>query len=109
MKSRKDVEKLKSQWKDDPCWDIEDTEGFEDYYDELIAYRQTQEKKWARLEHLRLCDLAIKYGIPGKLEVAAYIESLEDQIERLNWKNDVLTRQLAGNNQFRNQQNLKAI
>lgn len=109
MKSREEVQRLKSQWIDDPCWDLEDTPGYEEYYEELLACRQNQERKWALLEDIRLRDLAIKYGIPGKTKLAAYIESLEDQIERLNWKNDVLTRQLAGNNQFRNQQNLKAI
>jgi len=39
MKSREDVEQLKKSWKCDPLWDIECTEGFEEYYDELLAFR----------------------------------------------------------------------
>lgn len=29
--ARQDLEKLKSDWARDPCWDIEDTEGFEGF------------------------------------------------------------------------------
>ncbi len=39
MKTREEVEQLKSEWAWDPCWDIENTEGFKEYYDELLAYR----------------------------------------------------------------------
>lgn len=39
MKTIEEVEKLKEGWKKDPCWDIEDTEGFEEYRDELHSFR----------------------------------------------------------------------
>lgn len=39
MKTREEVESLKANWAADPCWDIEATEGFEEYRDELIAFR----------------------------------------------------------------------
>lgn len=109
MKSREEVQRLKGQWIDDPCWDIEATEGYEDYYDELLAFRQTQERKWSKLEELRLRDLACRYGIPGNMRLAKYIEDLEDRIQMLIWKNDVLTRKLAEGTQLSNRNNLKAI
>ena len=53
MRTRDEVEKLKEHWAKDPCWDIEDTEGFEEYREELITYRKAKEAEWilARLKH----------------------------------------------------------
>jgi len=42
MKTRAEVDELKRQWKRDPIWDIEETEGFEEYREELIEFH----KKW---------------------------------------------------------------
>lgn len=47
--SRKEVEKLKIDWESDPCWDIEETEGFEAYFDELMRYRIEKEKIWKKI------------------------------------------------------------
>lgn len=38
-KTVEEIEKLKEGWKKDPCWDIEDTEGFEDHRNELVLWR----------------------------------------------------------------------
>lgn len=46
MKTRDEVEQLKRQWSQDPIWDIEDTEGFEDYREELRAYREEKWQEW---------------------------------------------------------------
>lgn len=35
-------------WKQDPCWDIEDTEGFEAHYDELKAFSLEMRAIWKR-------------------------------------------------------------
>lgn len=40
-----DVKKLKADWSRDPCWDIEDTEGFEEFHDELLEFRIAKEKE----------------------------------------------------------------
>ena len=37
--TREDVERLKRDWAADPCWDIAETEGFEEYEDELRAFQ----------------------------------------------------------------------
>ncbi len=42
-KTPEEIEKLKASWRRDPCWDIEDTEGFEDHQEELLAYRKQVE------------------------------------------------------------------
>ena len=43
---REEVGRLKAQWAADPCWDIEDTEGFEEHKEELHEYRLAMEAKW---------------------------------------------------------------
>ncbi|MDB2481742.1 hypothetical protein N9W84_01085 [bacterium] len=43
-----DVEALKEQWVKDPIWDIEDTEGYEDFREELISFRIKMKKIWHR-------------------------------------------------------------
>ena len=48
MKTEAEVTQLKVEWASDPCWDIEDTEGFEEYHDELLAYRIQMEQHWRR-------------------------------------------------------------
>jgi hypothetical protein len=36
---QEEIERLKRSWRNDPHWDIEDAEGFEDHRDELLAFR----------------------------------------------------------------------
>lgn len=45
-KTREEVAKLKEDWLKDAGWDIEETEGFEEYYDELKEYREVCEAGW---------------------------------------------------------------
>ena len=47
MKTRDEIEFLKAEWRYDPIWNIETTEGFEDYHAELLAYRLGVEAEWA--------------------------------------------------------------
>ncbi|NLD46678.1 MAG: hypothetical protein GX660_05695, partial [Clostridiaceae bacterium] len=61
-KTRDEIDALKKNWLADPCWDIEVTEGFEDYYDELLVFRKEQELIWANKRelydnHYPLCPL----------------------------------------------------
>ncbi len=46
MKTLEEIEQLKANWQKYPCWDIETTEGFEDYKDELLAFRSIKEREW---------------------------------------------------------------
>jgi hypothetical protein len=41
--TQEDVERLKTGWSKDPCWDVEETEGFEEFKEELLAWRKEQE------------------------------------------------------------------
>lgn len=44
-KTKEEIRDLCEQWASDPCWDIEETEGFEAHFSELLAYRQKYEQE----------------------------------------------------------------
>ena len=48
MKTREEVEALKKNWQNDPIWDIEHTNGFEEYAPELLAFSNDAHAKWER-------------------------------------------------------------
>ena len=52
-----EIEKLKNNWLKDPCWDIEDSEGFEAYREELLAFRLEQEADWEAEREEQLEDM----------------------------------------------------
>lgn len=43
-KTPEEIEKLKADWNGDPCFDLENAMGFEEYHDELLAYRKQIEE-----------------------------------------------------------------
>lgn len=80
-KSREEIENLKKEWLFDPIWDIEHTEGFESHFEELKEFRLERKKKIEEENLSKLKQRAIKLGIPDRLDLVKYFESLEDQIE----------------------------
>lgn len=83
VKTAEDIERLKRSWERDPIWDIEDTEGFEDHREELLAFRKECESRWSGERYLRLSKKAEDLGFPGNINLAAYIEGLESRIRTL--------------------------
>lgn len=81
MKTRAEVDLLKKQWLEDPCWDIETAEGFEEYADELIAFREHQEVNWAAKERQGWLMKAVQLGVPNNIDLAKYVLGLESQID----------------------------
>jgi hypothetical protein len=84
MKTRKEVDDLKANWLGDPCWDIWNTDGFEDYKHELRAWQTSIEKEWEKLENQRLTQKAILLAC--SVEIVKYIERLERDIEKLEYR-----------------------
>jgi hypothetical protein len=72
------IEQLKADWLNGPCWDIEDTEGFETYYIELKAFRLGVEYKTRRHEKEMAENKAKELNC--SLELATYILNLEEKI-----------------------------
>ena len=83
MATNEEIENLKASWAADPCWDIEDTEGFQAHRAELRRYRLVMENQWRRERRGQLQQKAIQLGVPGNIKLAAYIESLESKLQRL--------------------------
>jgi len=80
-KTRSEIEELKSGWLLDPIWDIEDTEGFEAYHDELLDFRleieaEAQRELFDEME-TRSTDLKCSY------EIARYIINLESRLDKM--------------------------
>jgi hypothetical protein len=59
-KTRQEVEELKASWRRDPCWDIADTEGFEEYKVELLAFQRQMEYTWKKKKEQEIIDFGNK-------------------------------------------------
>jgi len=82
MKTVKEVEKLKLSWYLDPCWDLADTEGFEEYREDLENYQRECEAKCesdSRMRENSLDEEAEKLGIKGLYRL---IKKHENLLER---------------------------
>jgi hypothetical protein len=80
VQTRDAVEKLKKNWLSDPCWDIEDTEGFEHFRTELFNFRLDHEAQWEAQNKAAIHDRSIQLGIPEKPLLTAYLMKLENQV-----------------------------
>lgn len=83
MKTREEVERLKTNWQADPIWDLETTKGFEEYREELLGYRRWMESVWEKLAKKELKEAAKRFGVRGNLALANTLQTLQGRIERL--------------------------
>ena len=83
MKTQEKINELKRQWEQDPCWDIEDTEGFEVHARELLAYREQKESEWEKQRQKELEYVADSLGVPGNVKLACAFIELQKRIEAL--------------------------
>ena len=81
-RTKDEICRLKTNWCSDPCWDIEETEGFEAHYDELLAYRKEieaqREQEWFDEVDSRATELKCSF------ELAKYIILLEVRLDKMN-------------------------
>lgn len=112
-KTRKEIEELKRGWASDPCFDIEDTEGFEDVRDELIEFKNQKEFEREEARMTRIRKLAEEFGFviggdgmydvqkathvePQKFitrmeKLLDHVDDLEDRLNRAEVKLDRLS------------------
>jgi len=81
MKTREEIENLKINWLEDPCYDLEDVEGFEDVREELLAFRQAKEQAWREGEQHRVNAKA--EALKVSVDLVYYIEDLEYRLKQL--------------------------
>lgn len=75
MPTREEIEKLKESWRRDPCWDIEDTEGFSEHHEELKQYHEQCDREYFVAEENRKTEKAMRLGC--SVALVEYIERLE--------------------------------
>ena len=80
-KTEQQLDVLKAQWRSDPCWDIYQTEGFEEHIEELKAYQQEMYIKWDNERKHYLQEKATRLNCSTQL--AEYIQVLEREIKGL--------------------------
>lgn len=85
-KTTEEIEALKKNWLNDPCWDIENTEGFEDHVAELTAFHELKRKEWEQktVDHvaLRRVKVAASTGVDDWVvgEWLSTFDEIEKQI-----------------------------
>lgn len=93
--TREDVEILKADWVADPIWDLEETEGFKEYHDELKAFSDAKKAEWEaqreQQEQKRIAEIHRKAAtLECSFAVAQYITGLEGRIKHLERQVDAL-------------------
>lgn len=74
MATQYQIDELKRAWIEDPCFDLENAEGFEEHRADLLAWR---------LEYRAMYAKAAELGVPGNTALAAYVIALEKRIDEL--------------------------
>lgn len=83
MATRAQIAKLKKDWLEDPCWDIEDTDGFEEHRDDLIAFAEEHRAKWKKALDAALTTKAETMGCADNPTLARHLMALEDRLSKL--------------------------
>jgi len=83
MATQPEIEKLKQDWQRDPIWDIEETDGFEEHRQDLLAFRLKLEDHWEQLRKRAIRDKALKLHALDKEKLVEYCMGLERRIEKV--------------------------
>lgn len=94
MKTRQEVEQLKQCWIKDPIWDIYDTEGYEEYKDELRVFQTNMMQEWRAREYNKVYDYARTLSIETlgnpadepNLELAKLLMQIEKRLTQIENK-----------------------
>jgi hypothetical protein len=81
MKTKAEIDDLKAQWKADPCWDIDCTEGYEDHQQDLAEFQRAYYNMQALKEAERVTVKCHELGCSPAL--LKYIEFMEYKIRKL--------------------------
>jgi len=98
MKTREELQNLKRQWGDDPCWDLEETEGFEEYRDELMSFvknHRVTRRKEEMAENERAANAFGVYRNSVDLDqfggmlnaLLSRLDEMEEELRRLRARN----------------------
>ena len=94
MATQDEIEKLKKNWMEDPCWDIELTEGFEEHLVELLAFRkehdiEVQQKKEDRIaRRTRVVEIDTDITKAGAAQSICTYEEIETGVRNIENETD---------------------
>ena len=94
MATQDEIEKLKKNWLADPCWDIEDEDGFGEHYEELLKFRKDTEAAWQLEEEERIARRARVVEIdtditkPGAAQSIRTYEEIETGVRNIENETD---------------------
>jgi len=85
-----EVVELMDNWSHDPCWDIENTKGFEEWKPQLLEYRLTKEKEWSDEYDKRISNTAVELDCSYALAkyillLRKHITDLEEKIDKIEY------------------------
>lgn len=80
---KKEIEDLKADWLEDPCWDIETTEGFEDHKEELKTFADEQKTKWKAEWDKKVAEYGKRHSIANPF-VAERLFTIEMNLSRID-------------------------
>lgn len=76
MATRDEIEKLKKNWLADPCWDLENEDGFGEHREELLKFRLETESAWQLVEEDRIARRARVVEIDTDITNAGAAQSI---------------------------------
>lgn len=92
-----DVERLKINWAENPTFNLEETEGYEEFFDELKTFREQKEAEWAQ-QHEKDTEEALLEAIeaakqryaeaPLTFEIENIVGFEKYHDELLKWRTD---------------------
>ena len=98
MKTDAESEALKENWNNDPCWDLEETEGFEEHSADLLLHKVKMRSFWSaekikreQERNAQIKEVALSLGIPDNTALASRVMWLDDKVEELENKNNELS------------------
>lgn len=80
----KELEVLKQNWRQDPCWDLYETEEFEEHREELKSYQEKWEVIWEKEAQQREEAINLKAQQLGVKGLYCLILKHEELLQRHN-------------------------
>ena len=77
--TQEQIDRLEANWAADPCWDIEDTEGFESVRHLLVAIRDKWLAKWELERNQAILEKRLELAC--NRETAVYVLALEKRLD----------------------------
>lgn len=74
------IDELCQNWKNDPCWELEDTADFQWARERLAVFANETKTKWANERNREIAAVASRLHIEGNQALAEYIYHLEAKL-----------------------------